>query len=126
MGASLLAHMIKNRPAIRETWVLFLGQEDPLEKRMTTPVFLPGEFHEQKSMAGYSSWGGKEMDMTEQLTLSVYSEVIVNVRKFRIQGWGNWLRSDTVNRNVKKFKMYSSFKKSLKMGKNKTHCLQII
>ena len=67
MGASLLAHMIKNRPAIRETWVLFLGQEDPLEKRMTTPVFLPGEFHEQKSMAGYSSWGGKELDMTEGL-----------------------------------------------------------
>ena len=83
--------MIKNRPAIQETWVLFLGQEDALEKGMTTPVFLPGEFHGQKSMVGYSSWGCKETDMTEQLTLSVYSEVIVNVRKFRIQGWGNCL-----------------------------------
>ena len=68
--------MIKNWPAIQEIWVLFLGQEDPLEKRMTTPVFLPGEFHEQKSMAGYSSWGCKETNITEQLTLSVYSEVI--------------------------------------------------
>ena len=31
---------------MRETWVPFLGQEDPLEKEMAThPVFLPGEFH---------------------------------------------------------------------------------
>ena len=29
------------------------------------PVFLPGEFHEQRSLAGYSSWGHKESDMTE-------------------------------------------------------------
>ena len=30
-----------------------------------TPVFLPGEFHGQRSLAGYSSWGHKEVDMTE-------------------------------------------------------------
>ena len=30
-----------------------------------TPVFLPGEFHEQKSLVGYSPWGLKESDMTE-------------------------------------------------------------
>ena len=34
--------------------VLSLGQEDPLEKGMaTTPVFLPGEFHGQRSLVGY-------------------------------------------------------------------------
>ena len=33
-----------------------------------TPVFLPGIFHGQRSLAGYSSWGHKESDMTEQLT----------------------------------------------------------
>ena len=38
--------------------------------RLPTPVFLPGEFHGQRSLAGYSSWGHKELDMTEQLTLS--------------------------------------------------------
>ena len=38
---------------------------------LSTPVFLPGEFHGQRSMAGYSSWGRKELDMTEQLTLSL-------------------------------------------------------
>ena len=32
-----------------------------------TPVFLPGEFHGQKSLAGYSPWDHKESDMTEQL-----------------------------------------------------------
>ena len=30
-----------------------------------TPVFLPGESHEQRSLAGYSPWGHKESDMTE-------------------------------------------------------------
>ena len=33
-----------------------------------TPVFLPGEFHGQRSLAGYSPWGHKELDMTERLT----------------------------------------------------------
>ena len=31
-GASLLAQLVKNLPAMPETWVQFLGQEDPLEK----------------------------------------------------------------------------------------------
>ena len=33
-----------------------------------TPVFLPGKFHEQISLAGYSPWSCKELDTTEQLT----------------------------------------------------------
>ena len=45
-GASLVAQLVKNLPAIWETWVRSLGWEDPLEKgRLPTPVFLPGEFH---------------------------------------------------------------------------------
>ena len=35
---------------------------------LPTPLFLPGESHGQKSLLGYSPWGYKEMDMTEQLT----------------------------------------------------------
>ena len=43
-----------------------LGWEDPLEEGMApTPVFLPGESHGQRSVAGYSPWGRKESDMTE-------------------------------------------------------------
>ena len=46
------------------------GSEDSLEKGMATPVFLPGEFHEQRRLVGYSPWCCRELDMTEQLTLS--------------------------------------------------------
>ena len=45
--ASLVAQLVKNLPAMPETWVLSQGWEDPLEKeRLPTPVFLSGEFHE--------------------------------------------------------------------------------
>ena len=50
--------MIKNTPAMLETWVQSLGPEDSLEKDMaTTPAFLPGESHGQRSLAGYSPRG---------------------------------------------------------------------
>ena len=35
-GASLVAQLVKNLPAMRETWVQSLGWEDPLENRMAT------------------------------------------------------------------------------------------
>ena len=64
--------MVKNLTKVQETQVQPLGQEDPLEEEMaTTPVFLPREFHGQRSLAGYNPWGSKELHMTEQLTLSL-------------------------------------------------------
>ena len=39
-------------------------------KWQPTPVFLPEESHGQRSLEGYSLWGRKESDMTEQLTLT--------------------------------------------------------
>ena len=43
--ASLVAQLVKNLPAMQETWVQSLGQEDPLEKgKAPTPVCWPGEF----------------------------------------------------------------------------------
>ena len=46
VGASLVAQLVKNPPAMQKTWVQSLGWEDPLEKGMLlTPVFWPGEFH---------------------------------------------------------------------------------
>ena len=39
---------------------------------LPTPVFLPGEFHGQRSLADYSQWGPKEQDRTERLTLSLF------------------------------------------------------
>ena len=43
---------------------------------LPTPVFLPGESHGQRSLAGYSPWGCQELDMTERLILSnVYTKI---------------------------------------------------
>ena len=37
---------------------------------LPTPVLWPGEFHGQRSLAGYIPWGHKEVDIIEQLSLS--------------------------------------------------------
>ena len=61
--------MVKNLPAIQEASVQSLGWEDSLEKGMAIhSSILAGEFHGQRSLVGYSPWGRKESDMTEQLT----------------------------------------------------------
>ena len=57
--------MVKNLPAVQETWVRSLGQEDPLEKEMAAQ----GEFHGWRSLAGYSLWGLRVRQSTERLTL---------------------------------------------------------
>ena len=60
--------MVKNLPAMRETWVQPLGWEDPLGRAwQPTPVFLPEESHGRISLVAYSPQGHKESDMTEQL-----------------------------------------------------------
>ena len=65
--ASLVAQLVRNPPAIWETWVRSLGWEDPLDKgKATHSVFWPGEFHEL-----YSPWGHKELDIAEWLSLSL-------------------------------------------------------
>ena len=58
--------MVKNLPAVQETQFSSLGWEDFMEKKMQpSPIFLPGEFHGQRSPAGYNPQGFKESDMTE-------------------------------------------------------------
>ena len=47
---SLVAQMVKNMPAMQETSVQSLGQEDPLEGEMATPlVFLPEESMDRRA-----------------------------------------------------------------------------
>ena len=60
-GDSLMVRMVKNLSAVQETLVRSMCQEDPL----AIPVFLPGKSHGQRSLAGYSPWSHKELDMTE-------------------------------------------------------------
>ena len=55
-----MAQTAKDLPAIWETRVQSLGGEDPLERGMATHSrLLPGEFHGQSSLAGYSPWDSK-------------------------------------------------------------------
>ena len=64
IGETSVTQTVKNLPAIQETHVWALGREDPLETGMClpTPVFLPGEFHGQRSLTWlYSPWGHKEV-----------------------------------------------------------------
>ena len=63
--ASLVVQMVKNLPEIQETWVQSLGQENLLEKEMATHSSIHGEFHGQRSLAGFSPCGSKELEMTE-------------------------------------------------------------
>ena len=57
--ASLVAQMVKNPPAMQETWVRSLGWEEPLEERawQLTPVFLPGDSPWTEEPVGLQSMG---------------------------------------------------------------------
>ena len=73
MTHSLVAQTVKTLPARHIT------QFDPLVGKMSwrrewlsTPVFLPREFHGQRSLTGYRAWNCKKSDMAEQLTLSLF------------------------------------------------------
>ena len=56
-----------------------LGGEDPLEKEMApTPVFLPGEFHGQRSPEGYSPWGCKSWTQLSDKTTNLYQGTFVS------------------------------------------------
>ena len=62
-----------------------MSWEDPLEKTwQPTSVFLPGDLHGQWSLAGYSPWGSKELDTTEQLRCSLWLFPIV---MYRCERW---------------------------------------
>ena len=50
-----------------------LGRSPAEVKRLLTSVFLPGEFHGQRSLVGYSPLGCKDLDITEQLNSSTSS-----------------------------------------------------
>ena len=60
--------LLLNQPAVLETqemWVQSLGQKTPWRRKwQPTPVFLPGEFHGQRSLEGYSPGDHRELSWT--------------------------------------------------------------
>ena len=71
--------MVKNSPVNARgagcgfyTWVRKIPRR---KKWQPTPVFLPGESLGPRSLVGYSPWDHKELDMTERLTLLLWSSL---------------------------------------------------
>ena len=76
-GTPLVAQTVKNLLAMQGNWVCPWVRKIPWNRKwQTTPVFFPGEFHGQRSQAGYSPWGHKESDMIEWLTYTVWHQII--------------------------------------------------
>ena len=63
-GASLVAQLVKNLHAMKETWV---GKILWRRKWQPTPACLPGKSHGQRNLEGYGPQGRKESDTTELL-----------------------------------------------------------
>ena len=78
--------MVKNLHAMQETWIWFLGWEDYLGGRHSNP--LPYSClknpHGQRSLAGYSPWGCKELDRTEWLITAQHKTILVLLRKLHL------------------------------------------
>ena len=71
--ASLVAQLVKNLPAMQETWVQSLQVQSPEEGKGYPLMFWPGEFH-----GLYSPWVHKESDTTEQLSFFCITENYLN------------------------------------------------
>ena len=66
--------MVKNLPARRfNVWVMKIPWRRDWQ---LTPVFMGGEFHEQRSLAGYSQWDGKRSDMSGQPYFNTFHYIV--------------------------------------------------
>ena len=68
----MVAQMVKNPSAMQETWVQSLDWEDPLEEDIAThsSILACRIPMDRGAQVGYSPWGGKELDMTERLSIA--------------------------------------------------------
>ena len=91
LSTSLVAQTVKNLPAVR-SW---------RREWLPTPVLLPGEFHRQRSLVGYSPWGCKEKDRTEPLSLlSIHSHHSVFL--YALQGYSPILKNGSKQKRTSK------------------------
>ena len=80
----MMAQMVKNPAAMQETQVQSLGQEDPLEKEMTThSSILAWEIPWTEEPGGLQPMGYTESDMTEQLTPSKSPQTVTAAMKLK-------------------------------------------
>ena len=94
LWASLVARRVRiclqcGRPGF-DLWV----EKIPWRRKwQPTPVFLPTEFHGQRILAGYSPWGCKESDTTEQLSCFLLCPLPFLLPEIQMRGpmWGHYL-----------------------------------
>ena len=79
--ASLVAQLVKNPPAVRETWVQSLGWEDPLEKGMATH---PGILGLENSM-DRGAWQATVCGVTKSRTQSSDMHSVVPTLEFIVR-----------------------------------------
>ena len=87
----------KSRSRANYTWNLVYDKWPPI------PVFLPGESHGQRGLAGYSPWGCKEVDTTQQLNnkkggISYHGS---RDKLFNILCWNHTLKKDKIWKKIK-------------------------
>ena len=69
-----MAQIVKNLPAMQDTWVQFLSQDDPLEKGMAThSSILAWRIPWTGDLVDSSPCGHKDLDTTERLSLPLIS-----------------------------------------------------
>ena len=84
-GASPMAQMVKNPPAMWVTWVWSLGQEDPWRRAwQSTPLFLPRESPWTEEPGGLQSMGHKETDVIEWLSAARYREISLSSQVWKM------------------------------------------
>ena len=66
--ASLVTQRVRNLQCGKPRFDPWVGKIPWRRDWQPTPVFLPGEFHRQRSLAGYSPWGRRESDTTGRLS----------------------------------------------------------
>ena len=81
MFTLFVVQMVKNPPAMRETWVQSLGWEDPLEESMANySSILACRIPWTEEPGSLQYWGGKELDMTEQLSAHYFLSIYLGIR----------------------------------------------
>ena len=69
-----MAQVVKNPPAMWETWIQSLGWEDPLEEAVNPLQYsCLANPHGQRSLVRYRPWGCKELDMIERLNTAQHT-----------------------------------------------------
>ena len=86
--ASLVAEMVKNPPAMRETWVRSLGWEDPLEEGLAThSIFLPEELPWTEEPGGLQSMRSQRVWHNQ---VTKHSTALYRLQHLYFKAWMSW------------------------------------